>query len=169
MTPLKRAADAGHPAAQALYGDILDRAELNDEAVSYLRKAAEQGNADGQYGLAVMYLTGEGVVRDDAEAGRWMRAAAAQDHLYAVIALAKAYINGDERLGAASRRDAAAGPLLVKAAEAGELVAMDALAKAYVSGEYGLEADPAQAELWTARAAQTRAERFGPAPAGKKR
>ncbi len=168
MTPLKRAADAGHAAAQALYGEILDRAELNDEAVEYLRKAADQGNADGQFGLAVMYLTGEGVEQDDKEAARWMRAAATQGHVQANIALAKAYVTGDERLGGQSRSDATAAPFLLKAAEAGELIAMDALAKAYLTGEFGLQVDAARAEEWTARAAKARTERFGPA-AGNKR
>ena len=54
MTPLKQAADAGHAAAQALYGTILDSAEFDNDAANYLRKAAEQNNADGQYGLAKM-------------------------------------------------------------------------------------------------------------------
>ena len=42
------------------------------------RHAAEQGDADAQYNLGVMYATGEGVPQDEAEAVRWYRLAAEQ-------------------------------------------------------------------------------------------
>ena len=38
-------ADAGDSAAQAMLGEILDRAEQDEEAVKYFRKSAELGNA----------------------------------------------------------------------------------------------------------------------------
>lgn len=46
MAPLRRASEAGHAAAQALYGQILDRSELDEEAVAWFRKSAEQNDPD---------------------------------------------------------------------------------------------------------------------------
>ena len=42
------------------------------------RLAAEQGNANAQFNLGLMYANGEGVPEDDAEAVRWYRLAAEQ-------------------------------------------------------------------------------------------
>ena len=43
------------------------------EDLDALRRRAEQGDAEAQYSLAVMYDNGEGVLEDDAEAVRWYR------------------------------------------------------------------------------------------------
>jgi TPR repeat protein len=51
------------------------------EALRWYRKAAEQGDANRQDGLASMYSHGRGVPQDYAEAVRWYRKAA--DHGYA--------------------------------------------------------------------------------------
>lgn len=51
--------------------------EIDDAAV-LLRAAAEQGNAEAQYNLGVMYLEGLGVTQDSVEAYAWIRTAAAQ-------------------------------------------------------------------------------------------
>tara|TARA_R110000765_G_scaffold324976_2_gene416497 strand:+ start:916 stop:1131 length:216 start_codon:yes stop_codon:yes gene_type:complete len=48
------------------------------ETVSWYRLAAEQGDADAQYNLGIMYDTGRGVPENDAEAVRWYRLAAEQ-------------------------------------------------------------------------------------------
>ena len=50
------------------------------EAVKWWRKAAEQGHAQGQYNLAVMYGDGKGVSQDYAEAVKWYRKAAEQEY-----------------------------------------------------------------------------------------
>ena len=42
------------------------------------KKAAEQGDAEAQYNLGVMYANGDGLPEDDAEAVRWYRMAAEQ-------------------------------------------------------------------------------------------
>jgi TPR repeat protein len=158
MAPLKRAADAGHAPAQALYGTILDSAEFDDEAVAYLRKAAGQNDADGQYGLAKMYLTGEGVATDDAEASRLLRAAAAQGQERAIITLALAYVAGNARLGAADPAHPEAAQFLLKAAEIGEVSVISALVKAYREGGFGLRPDAAQADTWAARLVKIQGE-----------
>ena len=41
---------------------------------------AEQGDADAQFSLGVMYRVGQGVPQDDAEAVKWYRKAAKQGH-----------------------------------------------------------------------------------------
>jgi len=46
------------------------------EAMRWLRKAADQGNADAQYDIGWIYEHGRGVAQDDAEAVRWYRKAA---------------------------------------------------------------------------------------------
>lgn len=158
MTPLKLAADAGHARAQALYGVILDSAEMDAEAVVYLRKSAEQNDPEGQYALAKMYMTGEARAHDDAEAGRLMRLAAAQGHEHAIISLALAYVAGNGLLGAIDPSDPEAAQFIVKAAEMGDGRVMDALVKAYREGGFGLSPDAPQADRWAARLAKMRGE-----------
>ena len=48
------------------------------EAVKWYRKAAEQGDADAQVFLGLMYRNGKGVQQDYAEAVKWVRKAAEQ-------------------------------------------------------------------------------------------
>ena len=48
------------------------------EEVEELRARAEQGDADAQANLGLMYYNGEGVPQDYAEAVRWFRLAAEQ-------------------------------------------------------------------------------------------
>ena len=58
------------------------------------RQAAEQGNADAQFNLGVMYANGRGVLKDDAEAARWYRMAAEQGHAGAQSNLGVRYAIG---------------------------------------------------------------------------
>jgi len=48
------------------------------EAARWYRKAADQGNADAQTNLGIMYRDGRGVPQDQNEAALWFRKAAAQ-------------------------------------------------------------------------------------------
>jgi len=57
------------------------------EAVVWYRKAADQGYADGQFNLGLMYRTGRGVPQDDVEAVVWCRKAADQGHAQAETCL----------------------------------------------------------------------------------
>lgn len=94
MRLLRAAAQAGEARAQARLGEILDKAEEDKEAVAWYRKAAEQGDAAGQFGLGMAYLAGEGVPRDAGTALVWIRRAAEQDFQNAVEAMADAYRDG---------------------------------------------------------------------------
>ena len=64
------------------------------EAAPQYRKAAEQGDADAQFTLGVLYAKGEGVPKDDAEAVRWFRKAAEQGDAAAQSVLGAMYAGG---------------------------------------------------------------------------
>lgn len=136
MTPLRRAADAGYAPAQSLYGYILDKAEYNEEAAQYFRRAAEQGDADGQYGLGILYASGEGVARDAGAAREWLERAGGQGHGLAVVALSQAFLAS--RLGfKTDPADAAGLGWVRKAAELDSIPALSYLAQGYRSGAFG--------------------------------
>ena len=64
-------------------------ADPNRLAAQWYFEAARQGHAEAQYSLGILFLSGSGVVQDDAEATRWIGRAAAQGH-----ADAGAYLKG---------------------------------------------------------------------------
>jgi TPR repeat protein len=152
MAALGRAADGGHAAAAALLGFILDAAGEDAEAVKYYRIAAEQGDADGEYGLGKQYSTGEGIKADPKQAFEWIGRAAAKGHKSAISALADAYLHGGLGLDAAARADnEAALKWIQAAADNNYLPAMVAMSNAYRKGQYGLAPDPAKAKAWDDR------------------
>ena len=57
-------------------------------------QAAEQGNADAQFNLGLMYANGQGVRQDDAQAVQWYRKAAEQGDAQAQLALGLRYATG---------------------------------------------------------------------------
>ena len=63
-------------------------------AASWYRKAADQGHADAQTNLGLMYDTGQGVPQDYAAAVSWYRKAADQGNVSAQYNLGLMYING---------------------------------------------------------------------------
>ena len=63
-----------------MYADGQGVQEDIDQAISWLRKAAEQGLAEAQYELGQMYANGRGVPQDDTLAEMWLRKAAEQGH-----------------------------------------------------------------------------------------
>jgi len=64
------------------------------ETVKWLRKAAEQGDAESQYILARMYAKGDGVSQDYTEAAKWCCKAAEQGQPVAQFNLGGMYANG---------------------------------------------------------------------------
>ena len=149
MPALKSAADAGHAGAQSLYAYILHKSGENEDAARYFRRAAEQGDADGQYGLGTLFASGDGMSRDAARARQWLERAGGQGHPQAVIALSQAFLGA----GLGFERDPAdAGGLawVRKAAELGSIPALDYLAKGHRSGAFGAP-DIALAERMEAR------------------
>ena len=65
------------------------------KAARWLRKAAEQGYAEAQCALGILYAAGKGVVQDDTEAVQWFRKAAEQGHAEAQYRLGLAHDSGD--------------------------------------------------------------------------
>jgi hypothetical protein len=55
---------------------------------------AEQGDADAQIGLGILYSEGKGVPQDNSEAARWYRKAAEQGHADAQMMLGGMYLFG---------------------------------------------------------------------------
>lgn len=156
MPLLKRSADAGHAPAQVLLAEIFDRSEFDEDAVVYYRKAADQGSADGQFGLGSMYSIGEGVKKDLSAARRWIMLAAEQGHKQAVGVMAQAYMSGQLGIDEKERQSEEALRWIRKAADLGFLPAVDALVMAYRNGTLGLAADTAEAGRWQAKANELR-------------
>jgi uncharacterized protein len=65
------------------------------EAAKWLRLAAEQGDAQSEHNLAVLYTQGEGVPRNVKEAANWMRKSAEQNLAAGEQGLGVLYENGD--------------------------------------------------------------------------
>ena len=63
-------------------------------ALAELRPLAEEGNAEAQHVLGLMYLLGNGVAEDGYQASIWFLKAAEQGHAYAQLHLAQIYDNG---------------------------------------------------------------------------
>lgn len=62
-------------------------------AVSWYRKAAEQGHAEAQYSLGHCYYTGRGVGHDKKRAVKWYQKAAEQGHEDAQFALGRHFFH----------------------------------------------------------------------------
>lgn len=141
-------AGKGNAVAQARLGDVLDKAEENEEAVQWYRRSAEQGNPEGLYGLGQMHAMGEGVPRSPATAIRHWSEASKRGHVVATLALARTYETGWADVKA---DPAAAVGHWRKAAELGDASAIERLAQIYRKGDLGVKADEAQALAWEAR------------------
>ncbi len=66
----------------------------NTQAISLLRPLAEQGHADAQYHLGVMYQRGQGLKQDYTQAALWYRKAAQQGNTMAQAGLSNLYVTG---------------------------------------------------------------------------
>jgi len=67
--------------------------DYSNAAISF-RKAADQGNAEAQFNLALMYEEGRGVTKDDEQAAMWYSKAAEQDYARAQFNLGKMLSEG---------------------------------------------------------------------------
>jgi len=85
------------------------------EAVKWLRKSAEQGDAEGQFALGYMYDFGYGVEKDTTEAVKWYRNSAEQGDARGQYKLGIMYENGN----GVTQDYAEAGKWYRKAAEQG--------------------------------------------------
>ena len=100
LSLLLEAAVDGYAPAQAALGTAYyqgaESVRVNyPEAEKWLRKAAEQGNADGEYFLGMAYSFGNGVEIDFKKALELYRKAAAQGDTRAMSSVAEAYGSGN--------------------------------------------------------------------------
>ena len=72
----------------------LEAAARYATTLSRLRKAGEQGDAEAQYELGVMYREGQGVAKNEVEAAYWLRKAAGRGIAKAEDSLAAIEIHG---------------------------------------------------------------------------
>ena len=133
----RRAADQGNMKALA---DLVWCGDT--KALAELRSRAENGSAEAQEQLAVVYVMGWGVNRDYGEAAQWRRKAAEQGNAEAQYHLAEMYERGDVTLDYAE-----ALKWYRKAAEAGYEGAENELAGIYQYGR-GVPKDYAEAYFW---------------------
>lgn len=148
MQLYRKAAEEGYAPAQEKLANILDQSELNEEAIFWFRKAAEQNNAEGQYGLGMMYLTGDGI-ETDTEQGLGLVAAAAEQRLFrAMVSMFHFYKNGDHGLQVDLKQ---AVYWLEKIAISGNQWAIKEISQAYRQGELGLTVSEEKAIFWEAK------------------
>ena len=89
-------ANRGDAAAQCWVGSVYRHWENHNEAIKWYRKAADQGNANGQFILGLMYANGEGVPEKNIEkAIKWYRLAADQGLADAQYLVGVMYDNGE--------------------------------------------------------------------------
>ena len=120
-----------------------------EQALSWYRKAAEQGHLIAQRTLGVMYVKGRGTPRNEAEAANWFRKAAEQGDATAQYNLGAMYVSGS----GVSRSDAEAIKWFRQAAERGDAAAQYNLAVMYDHGR-GTPPNDAEAVQWYRRAAE---------------
>ena len=145
MRLYRKAAEQGYAPAQEKLAYILDQSEFNEEAIEWFRKAADQNNAEGQYGLGMMYLIGDGIEKDPAKALQLIEAAAQQGLLRAMMSMFHFSRNGDHGLAVNLQQ---AVSWLEKIALLDNQWAIEKLARAWRKGELGLAVDNEKAGYW---------------------
>ena len=116
-------------------------------AVEHHLRAAGQGDADAAFELYVLFSTGSGVERDDAEAARWLDRAAELGQPRALYNVGAAYATGS---GRPKDMDRAVGHY-ERAAQAGNARAAATLGVMYLMGD-DVDEDRARAAEWLDRA-----------------
>ncbi len=118
------------PVLLAMQSTLLVFAASDDaQAERWFRLAAEQGLADAQYDLGLMYVDGKGVVEDDMQGAHWLHKAADQGHANAQYRLGRMYEEGE---GVTKDRDEAVRWYRL-AGEQGIALAQHRLGKLYAS------------------------------------
>src|SRR6267378_491495 len=133
------------PVAAGTFEDAVDAYRRGDyfTALRLIRPLANDGEAAAQFNLGLMYLTGNGVQRDDAAAVIWFRKAAEQGYAFAQSNLGVMYRDG--RGVPQDYTDAVM--WFRKAAEQGHPVAKLYLGVMYAEGR-GVPQDYVRAHMW---------------------
>jgi TPR repeat protein len=125
-----------------------EAASARQRAIADMKQIAYAGDVTAQVRLGVIYLTGDGVPKDDVEAVKWLRKAAEQDSALAERYLAEMYFKG--RGVPADNTEAA--KWLRMAAEQGDAQSEHNLAVLYTQGE-GVPRNVKEAFNWMRKAA----------------
>ncbi|QJR10086.1 hypothetical protein DSM104443_01137 [Usitatibacter rugosus] len=120
-----------------------------ETALARFRPLAEGGYAPAENGLGLMYQLGSGVAKDEAEALKWYRRAAAQDDPQAEFNLGLAYEKGH----GVAKDEGEAVAWYRKAAQRGHGEAQNSLAVMYTSGR-GVAQDGGEGLKWYRLAAE---------------
>ena len=112
-------------------------------ALTEWQPLAEEGHADGQFGMGLLYANGFGVPLDDDQALKWYRLAADQGHAQGQCNLAVMHANG----WGVPQSDEEAFKWYSLAAEQGVAEAQISLGQMY-SGGFGAPLDNVQARKW---------------------
>lgn len=135
-------------AASADFEQDLSATAKDPQALRELYARATAGNADAQLNLANLFLNGQELEQDSAEAAKWFRLAAKQGNAQAQFKLGMMYDIGS---GVAKNQAEAAGWYRA-AAERGLAIAQLNLGVAYADGE-GVSKDDVEAARWIRLAA----------------
>jgi TPR repeat protein len=133
----------GLATAQSIAQDSAKKKSIAD-----LKEIAYAGDVAAQVQLGVIYLTGDGVAKNDAEAMKWLRKAADQDNAIAERYLAEMFFKGR---GVPADNDEAAKWLRL-AAEQGDAQSEHNLAVLYTQG-LGVPRNVKEAANWMHKAA----------------
>lgn len=118
------------------------------EALRWLQKAADQGDAKSESALGYAYFNGMGLPRDDVRAMFWYRRAADQGYPLAQQALGYTCLNGS----GVPKDEAQSAAWYEKAARQGDEVAQSSLGYMYWNG-IGIRRDWIESMRWYRRAA----------------
>ncbi|MDL2197681.1 tetratricopeptide repeat protein [Halopseudomonas aestusnigri] len=132
-------AEQGNTAGQLLLADLLQRqnsSEADRDAFSWLKKAADSGQPEARYQLALAYLNGTGTAVSPGKAEEQLRRAALAEHIPSILQLARNHPDT-----ASARR------WLTEAAELGSAEAQYRLGLDYMQGNGGPQ-DLEQAYFW---------------------
>ena len=124
--------------------------EKQDYMTAYqiFKKLADQGDAEAQHNLAILYKQGKGVMQDTKLAAEWFRKAADQGLPSAQYYLGHMYDTGE----GVEKNPELAVQFYQKAAEQGNPMAQTNLGVAYIAGE-GVKQDIILAYVWFSLAA----------------
>lgn len=133
-----KSANAGYSRAEAAVAALIDHGATpqgltgdDQSALTWMTKAANQGDAEAQYQLGMYYESGRYADRDIAQAVSWYGKAADQGNIRATLALADLYMDGDQ----VQRDTDRALDLYHRAADADSEQAEVALGNAYYDGK----------------------------------
>jgi len=119
------------------------------KAKQFLSPFAQDGHAEAQHRMAIMYQNGLGLVKDDATALKWMRASAEQGYAYAQHGLGFMYMTGE----CVDKDEVKAAMWFEKAANQGMAGAAMTLGFMYEQGQ-GVEKDADKAQEWYKKSEQ---------------